>query len=47
MTDEPTRKKVIPKKGGLFIVGDDKKPAKEKKTTKPAVTEDQADADQS
>ncbi len=47
MTDEPTRKKVIPKKGGLFIVGDNKKPAKEKKTTKPVESEDQADANQS
>lgn len=47
MTNKPARVKVIPKKGGLYLVGDkEKKPAKKKTTDKPA-TEDKDNVNES
>lgn len=46
VTDKPTRQKIVPKKGGLFVVGD-KKATKKKDTVKPVETEDKDDANQS
>ena len=39
MTDKPTRVKIVPKHGGLFVVGEEevKKPTKKKDTVKPVI----------